>query len=76
MCISSLYPHHACQSSSSGGQLRAHARSTSGGSSKLGLNLQFAQKEPAPPRVAERANKSAHFHREVRPILHLADHLK
>lgn len=59
-----------------GGQLRSHARSTSGGSSKLGLNLQFTQKEPVPPRVADKAKKSSHFHHEVCPILHLVDHLK
>ncbi|RPD78271.1 hypothetical protein L226DRAFT_543692 [Lentinus tigrinus ALCF2SS1-7] len=46
------------------GQVRSHSRSSSGGSSKLGLNLQFTQKDPPPPRVADKAKKSAHFHHE------------
>ncbi|KAI0769681.1 hypothetical protein BD413DRAFT_613715 [Trametes elegans] len=35
-----------------------------GGSSKLGLNLQFTQKDPAPQRVSDKGKKSAHFHHE------------
>ncbi|KAI0633360.1 hypothetical protein C8Q77DRAFT_783057 [Trametes polyzona] len=50
------------------GQLRAHARSSSGGSSRLGLNqLQLTQKDPAPQRVADKAKKSSHFHHEPAP---------
>ncbi|KAL7281263.1 hypothetical protein ACG7TL_004571 [Trametes sanguinea] len=47
------------------GQVRTHTRTSSGGSSKLGLNLQFTQKDPAPPsRVSDKAKKSNHFHHE------------
>ncbi|KAI0645422.1 hypothetical protein C8Q79DRAFT_1001034 [Trametes meyenii] len=46
------------------GQIRQHSRSSSGGSSKLGLNLQFTQRDPAPPRVTDKGKKSAHFHHE------------
>ncbi|KAI0829638.1 hypothetical protein BC628DRAFT_1314603 [Trametes gibbosa] len=46
------------------GQLRTHTRSSSGGTSKLGLNLQFTQKDPAPQRAADKAKKSSHFHHE------------
>ena len=47
--------------------VRTHTRSSSGGSSKPGLNLQFTQKEPPPARVADKAKKSGHYHHEVRP---------
>ncbi len=50
------------------GPNRSHSRTSSGGSSKLGLNLQITQKEPPPPRVADKTKKSAHFHHEVRPL--------
>ncbi|KAH9855256.1 hypothetical protein C2E23DRAFT_866869 [Lenzites betulinus] len=46
------------------GPLRTHTRSSSGGNSKLGLNLQFTQKDPAPQRAADKAKKSSHFHHE------------
>ncbi|TFK94572.1 hypothetical protein K466DRAFT_476026 [Polyporus arcularius HHB13444] len=46
------------------GPNRSHSRTSSGGSSKLGLNLQITQKEPPPPRVADKTKKSAHFHHE------------
>ncbi|KAI0356207.1 hypothetical protein OH77DRAFT_1401339 [Trametes cingulata] len=46
------------------GQIRAHSRSSSGGSSKLGLNLQFTQKDPVPQRVSDKGKKAAHFHHE------------
>ncbi|KAI0373391.1 hypothetical protein BV20DRAFT_1033762 [Pilatotrama ljubarskyi] len=50
------------------GQIRAHSRSSSTGSSKLGLNLQLTQKDPAPQRVSDKGKKAAHFHHEVRPL--------
>ncbi|CDO69296.1 hypothetical protein BN946_scf184976.g15 [Trametes cinnabarina] len=47
------------------GPTRTHSRTSSGSSSKLGLNLQFTQKDPAPPsRVSDKAKKSNHFHHE------------
>ncbi|KAI0745453.1 hypothetical protein C8Q76DRAFT_31378 [Earliella scabrosa] len=46
------------------GQVRSHSRTSSGGSSKLGLNLQFTQKEPPPPRVSDKAKKATHYHHE------------
>lgn len=49
------------------GQVRSHSRSSSGGSSKLGANLQITQKDPPSARVSDKAKKSALFHHEVRP---------
>ncbi|KAI8975807.1 hypothetical protein BD414DRAFT_517306 [Trametes punicea] len=46
------------------GQTRTHTRSASGGSSKLGLNLQITQKDPAPSRVSDKAKKSSQLHHE------------
>ncbi|KAM5533349.1 hypothetical protein V8D89_013023 [Ganoderma adspersum] len=46
------------------GQVRSHSRSSSGGSSKLGANLQITQKDPPPARVSDKAKKSALFHHE------------
>ncbi|OBZ67095.1 hypothetical protein A0H81_12965 [Grifola frondosa] len=50
---------------SSSGQLRAHSRTSSGGSSKLALNLQFTQKDVPPPRILDKTKKSPHIHHEV-----------
>ncbi|KAI1796430.1 hypothetical protein LXA43DRAFT_987615 [Ganoderma leucocontextum] len=46
------------------GQVRSHSRSSSGGSSKIGANLQITQKDPPPARVSDKAKKSTHFHHE------------
>ncbi|KAG6375435.1 hypothetical protein JVT61DRAFT_2992 [Boletus reticuloceps] len=39
---------------------RTHSRSSSNGSSKAALNLQFTQKDPAPPKQPEKTKKLAH----------------
>ncbi|KAI0655913.1 hypothetical protein C8Q70DRAFT_1057115 [Cubamyces menziesii] len=46
------------------GQVRSHSRTSSGGSSKLGLNLQFTQKDPAPSRATDKGKKPSHYHHE------------
>ncbi|KAI0958453.1 hypothetical protein AcV7_004273 [Taiwanofungus camphoratus] len=43
---------------------RTHSRTSSGGSSKLGLNLQFTQKDAPPPRIPDKAKKNTHIHHE------------
>ncbi|KAF9806013.1 hypothetical protein IEO21_08841 [Rhodonia placenta] len=48
-----------------GGLARAHARTNSGGSSKLGLNLQFTQKDAPPPRLPDKLKKNAHVHHDT-----------
>ncbi|KAH9942331.1 uncharacterized protein BXZ73DRAFT_41112 [Epithele typhae] len=52
------------------GMVRTHSRTSSGGSSKAGLNLQFTQKDPPPPRTGDKAKKSSHMHHE--PIARVA----
>ena len=47
-----------------GGMTRTHSRTSSGGS-KIGLNLQFTQKDAPPPRLPDKSRKSAHFNHEV-----------
>ncbi|TFY56248.1 hypothetical protein EVJ58_g7755 [Rhodofomes roseus] len=47
-----------------GGMTRTHSRTNSGGSSKIGLNLQFTQKDVPPPRLPDKSKKSAHFNHE------------
>ncbi|CCM00066.1 uncharacterized protein FIBRA_02093 [Fibroporia radiculosa] len=49
---------------SAGGVTRTHARTNSGGSSKLGLNLQLTQKDVPPPRLPDKSKKNAHIHHE------------
>ncbi|PSS18920.1 hypothetical protein PHLCEN_2v3136 [Hermanssonia centrifuga] len=45
------------------GQLaRTHSRTSSGGGSKVGLNLQLTQKEPAPPRFPDKPKKNQLLH--------------
>ncbi|KAH9920080.1 uncharacterized protein B0H18DRAFT_616960 [Fomitopsis serialis] len=44
-----------------GGMTRTHSRTNSGGSSKLGLNLQLTQKDVLPPKLPDKSRKSAHF---------------
>ncbi|TBU29580.1 hypothetical protein BD311DRAFT_756412 [Dichomitus squalens] len=46
------------------GLVRTHSRTSSGGSSKPGLNLQITQKDPPPQKVPDKAKKSSHFHHE------------
>lgn len=48
-----------------GGLIRTHSRTSSGGSSNLALNLHFTQKDPAPPKRAEKPKKNGHLY-EVR----------
>ncbi|GBE81408.1 predicted protein [Sparassis crispa] len=43
---------------------RTHSRSSSNGSSKMGLNLQITQKDPPPPRISDKAKKNAHLYHE------------
>jgi hypothetical protein len=45
-----------------GGALTRHSRSTSGGSSKIGLNLHFTQKDPLVPKLQEKAKKNGVVH--------------
>ncbi|KZT70903.1 hypothetical protein DAEQUDRAFT_764158 [Daedalea quercina L-15889] len=43
---------------------RTHSRTNSGGSSRIGLNLQITQKDVPPPRLPDKSRKSAHFNHE------------
>ncbi|KZT26818.1 hypothetical protein NEOLEDRAFT_212915 [Neolentinus lepideus HHB14362 ss-1] len=46
------------------GLTRTHSRSSSGGSSKLGLNLQFTQKDQAPPKFTDKSKKNGLMYHE------------
>ncbi|KAH9938924.1 hypothetical protein B0H21DRAFT_757532 [Amylocystis lapponica] len=48
----------------SGGLTRTHSRTSSGGASKLGLNLQITQKDIPPPRIPDKSKKNVHAHHE------------
>ncbi|EPQ57472.1 hypothetical protein GLOTRDRAFT_120633 [Gloeophyllum trabeum ATCC 11539] len=46
------------------GMTRTHSRSSSGGSSKLALNLQFTQKDQLPPKFTDKTKKNGLVHHE------------
>jgi len=54
-------PQKTAHRQASGGFTR-HARTASGGSSKMNLNLHFTQKDAAPPKHQEKLKKNGHVH--------------
>jgi hypothetical protein len=52
------------------GGFTRHARTVSGGSSKMNLNLHFTQKDSAPPKHQEKLKKNGHVHDVCHPYYH------